>query len=323
MSTYKKKILITGASGFLGKSLLAEHTKISSYAIHSTTRDAALADEQSVFFISNIGKDTEWANSLADVDVVIHCAARAHVMNDGSVDPLTEYRKVNVAGTLNLARQAAEAGVKRFIFISSVKVNGESTTNRKAYSEDDLPQPEDAYGISKKEAEDGLQEIAKNTGMELVIIRPPLVYGAGVKANFLNLLKLSAKNIPLPFARVNNKRSMVYVGNLVDFIICCVEHPAAANQTFLIADDAPVSLAGLLKQMRTSLGLPVRLLPVPVAAFKVLGKVTGKQAVVDRLVGDLALNTQKAKMLLGWEAPYSFEQGIQITVEDFLSRKEA
>lgn len=316
-----KSILLTGATGFVGSALLnvlqqAENKVVA--AVRSVKADSSSNFVQ----VGDINGQTDFSAALVGVDVVIHVAARAHIMEDESADPLAEYRKVNVDGSVNLAKQAAAAGAKRFIYISSVKVNGESTSGKKAYSENTVPQPEDAYGISKHEAEEALKKLAEQTGLELVIIRPPLVYGAGVKANFLNLTKLSLKSIPLPFGSVHNKRSMVYVENLVDFIVHCIEHPAAANQTFLISDNDDTSLARLITTIRKSAGLPKRLLPVPVFLFKLAGKLTGKQAVVDRLVGDLQVDSSKARTLLSWQPPYTFEEGIAATVKHFQSQEK-
>lgn len=259
---------------------------------------------------------------MTDVDVVIHCAARAHIMKDEMADPLAEYRKVNVDGSMNLARQALEAGLRRFIYISSVKVNGESTNGRLPFTEKDIPAPEDAYGISKLEAEQALIELTKNSGMDLVIIRPPLVYGPGVKANFLSLIKLSSIPIALPFGLVHNKRSMVFVGNLVDFICACIEHPSAANEVFLVSDGEDISLKELITHIRKALGRRANMLPVPVFLLNLLGIITGKKAVIDRLVGDLQLDSTKAQSLLGWKPPFSVQQGIEQTVPDIKNRNK-
>ena len=306
-------IIVTGLSGFLGSSIKKNyHGDIYGIGRHQPT------DFQGVFFKKNLGESTCYTECFEGIGVVIHCAARAHIMNDEVVDPLAEYRRVNVSGSLNLAQQAADAGVKRFIYISSIKVNGESTSGSVPFTEKDTAEPLDPYGVSKYEAEEGLKKIAADTGMEVVIIRPPLVYGAGVKANFLNLLKLSNTGLPLPFGLVNNKRSMVYVENLVDFIVKCIDHPAAVNQTFLVSDNHDLSLSALLNLIRTSMNKPARLIPVPEFLFKLAGLIFRKQDVVDRLVGDLQVDSSKARSLLDWKPPYSVEQGIQSTVDYFL-----
>jgi len=247
---------------------------------------------------------------MQNVGVIVHIAARVHVMADTVADPLDEYRAVNVAGTLNLARQAAASGVKRFVFVSSIKVNGEATSESKAFRYDDTPTPEDPYSISKAEAESGLKQISAQTGMEVVIIRPPLVYGPGVKANFAAMMKLARINLPLPLGAIHNKRSLVALDNLVDLIVTCIEHPNAANQTFLVSDDQDVSTTELLQMMTRATGKTPRLIPVSVRWLKLVGKLTGKQAVVDRLCGNLQVDISHTKDTLGWAPPVTVEEGI-------------
>lgn len=307
-------VLITGASGFLGSRL----AKKSPGKIAALGRKA-INGFGNAFYVKSIGKNIDYSDCLLSQDVVIHCAARVHVMGDNSANPLEEFREVNTAGTLNLARQAAESKVKRFIFISSIKVNGESTAYECKFSSYDKPNPEDPYGISKAEAEFGLQEIAKETGMEVVIIRPPLVYGPKVKGNFLNLLKLSKLPLPLPFGLINNQRSMVYLDNLVDLIITCIDHPEAANKIFLASDKDDLSLSRLLNLIRKAMNKPAFLLPVPAFLFQIAGKLTGRSAVVDRLLGNLQVDSNDAKKYLNWTPPYTVEQGIKATVDDFLT----
>lgn len=317
----KNKVLLTGATGFVGSVLLATLQKSSDYQTISVVRyiDITGSRTDSVA-VGNIDGTTDYSETISNVDVVIHAAARSHIMCDEGGDPLAEYRKVNVDGTLNLARQAVSAGVKRFIYISSIKVNGESTTKLKAFSEADAVAPKDPYGISKHEAEEGLRLLAGETGLEVVIIRPPLVYGPGVKANFLSLLKLSATKLPLPFGAVNNRRSMLYVRNLVDFIINCIDHPRAANETFLVSDGDDVSLRSLLTGIRFAMGLSPRLVPAPVWLLKLAGVLTGKWSFADRLVGDLQVDSTKARTLLGWVPPYTIEKGIAATVADYMNK---
>ncbi len=318
----KNCILLTGSTGFVGSALLAELKKLPDFRVVAAVRSAASPASDDVVVVGNIDGTTDYSAALNGVDVVVHAAARAHIMRDEVADPLAEYRKVNVEGTLNLAKQAVAAGVKRFIYISSIKVNGESTTGLSAFTEADSAKPEDPYGVSKREAEEGLRLLAQETGLEVVIIRPPLVYGPGVKANFLSLVKLSATGLPLPFGSVNNHRSMVYVGNLVSFIIHCIRHPAAANETFLVSDGEDVSLRNLVTYIRLCFGRSPRLLPVPVGLFKLAGALTGKRGMVDRLVGDLQVDSSKARSLLGWVPPYTVEQGIAATVADFMSKEQ-
>ncbi len=313
-------VFLTGFTGFVGSVLFAELKKLPEFHVVSAVRSAVSPASDDVVVVGNIDGTTDYSSALNGVDVVVHAAARAHIMRDEVADPLAEYRKVNVEGTLNLAKQAVAAGVKRFVYISSIKVNGESTTGLSAFTEVDTAKPEDPYGVSKYEAEEGLRLLAQETGLEIVIIRPPLVYGPGVKANFLSLVKLSATELPLPFGSVNNHRSMVYVGNLVSFIIHCIRHPAAANETFLVSDGEDVSLRNLVTYIRLCLGRSPRLLPVPVGLFKLAGALTGKRGVVDRLVGDLQVDSSKARTLLGWVPPFTVEQGIAATVADFMSK---
>lgn len=312
------KIMLTGSTGFVGsfianKLLHSDHTLLA--LVRSAKGQVSIVGES---HITNIDSHTDYSHVLSGVDAVVHCAACTHIMNMDVVDLLAEYRRVNVDATLNLAQQAADFGVKRFIFVSSIKVNGESTTGRVPFIEKDIAKPLDPYGVSKYEAEEGLKKIAAFTGMEVVIVRPPLVYGAGVKANFLNLLKLSNTGSPLPFGLVNNKRSMVYVENLVDFIVKCIVHPAAANQTFIVSDNEDLSLRGLLQLIRESMGKPARLIPVPVFLFKLAGLIFRKQYMVDRLVGDLQVDSSNALSLLNWKPPFTVVQGIQATVDSFL-----
>lgn len=313
----QKRIFITGASGFIGSALFRLLSENTAYEVTGTCREKN-PDDNKLVALGDLDGESDWSNILIEQDVVIHAAARAHVMGGNDAVLLEEYRSTNVAGTLNLAQQAAQAGVRRFIFISSVKVNGESTSSRKPYSEKDLPTPEDAYGISKMEAEQGLQNIANQTGMEVVIIRPPLVYGQGVRGNFSKLLTLAKTRYPLPFGLVNNKRSMIYIGNLTDFFAHCIEHAKAANQTFLVADGEDISLSRLLRLMRISMGHFVWLVPVPTFLFRIFGIVLRRSSVVDRLIGDLQIDSSKAQQLLGWNPPFKVEQGINQTVKAFM-----
>lgn len=311
-------VMLTGSTGFVGSVLLAELKKLPEFHVVSAVRSAVSPASDDVVVVGNIDGTTDYLSALNGVDVVVHAAARAHVMRDEVADTLAEFRKVNVDGTLNLARQAAAAGVKRFVFISSIGVHGLNSS--RPFTETDSEAPHDAYAISKYEAEQGLRKLATETGLEVVIIRPPLVYGGAAPGNFRSLINLASKPIPLPFASVNNKRSMVYVGNLVDLIVRCIHHPSAANETFLVSDGDDVSLRSLLTMMRSAMGRSARLVPVPVGLFKLAGALTGKRGMVDRLVGDLQVDSSKARSLLGWVPPYTVEQGIAATVADFMSK---
>lgn len=309
------KVLVTGAAGFVGSALLRElqqHEGLQALGL-CRVLPADVDPDAPLVAVGDLA-DADLSAVLQDVDVVIHAAGRAHVMQEVATDPLAEYRHANVEVSLNLARQAAAAGVRRFVFISSVKVNGESTCGRGPYAASDVPAPEDAYGISKYEAEQALQAFCAGQGMELVIVRPPLVYGPGVKANFASLMRLCDKSVPLPFGSINNRRSMVYLGNLVDFILLCVTHPAAANQVFLVSDRNDLSLTELVAGIRSAMGRKRSLLAVPAGLFRLAGRLTGKQAVVERLLGDLQVDSSKAHELLDWQPPYRVEQGLAATV---------
>jgi nucleoside-diphosphate-sugar epimerase len=308
-------MLVTGANGFVGSYLCSELIQRGA-RVRLALRTPSLKQESFDFrVVGQIDKQTNWSEALCGVDAVIHLAARVHVMQDESRDPLAEFRLVNVAATENLARQAARAGVKRFVYVSSIKVNGEATDGISQYTELDAPSPKDPYGVSKYEAEQALHRVAAETGLEVVIVRPPLVYGAGVKGNFAQMLKVLTKGIPLPFSSVTNRRSLVYVGNLVDALILCATHPAAAGQTYLVSDGEDISTPDLLRLLGEAMGRPARLLPLPVALLKLAGSLTGKADQVDRLVGSLQIDSGKIRRELGWMPPYTLSQGLRATAE--------
>jgi nucleoside-diphosphate-sugar epimerase len=313
------KLILTGATGFVGKQIL---DKLTSFDVNVIGRSKPEIDNDFTFFRGNIDAESDYGPALADGDVVIHSAARAHIMDDKSADPLTAFREVNTIGTINLAKQAAQAGVKRFIFISSIKVNGEHTYRGKPFDADDKPSPEDPYGRSKAEAEEQLKKLSKETGMDVVIIRPPLVYGPGVKANFATMMRLAATGIPLPFGGIKeNRRSLVSLYNLVDLIVTCISHPNAANQTFLVSDDEDLSTAKMLKELSVALGKSGKMLSFPVKFFEVLGKVSGKSAIIVRLCGSLQVDISKTKELLDWQPPVSVKEGFARTAEHYLNNK--
>lgn len=313
-------ILLTGATGFVGNKLLQS---LFSDDLHILGRNKPNLLDENQFYYAFIDLNSNYEDALKNRDVVIHCAARAHIMNEESFEPLLEYRKVNTEGTLNLARQSAKAGVKRFVFLSSIKVNGEQTIIDEPFLPNDVFIPTDPYGLSKYEAEIGLQNIAKETGMEVVIIRPPLVYGPGVKANFAAMMKVASLGIPLPLGGVTkNRRSLVYVDNLVDLIVTCISHPKAANQTFLVSDDDDLSTTRMIKELGTALGEKGWLLPIPVILFEILGKLTGKSAIIDRLCGSLQVDISKTKELLDWQPPVCVKDAFAKTASHFkLNRK--
>ena len=312
-------VLVTGASGFLGAALARRLVDDARYQLVAAVRNksANMASDFQPIIVGDLGANTDWAQALSRVEVVIHTAARVHVMNDSAKDPLSEFRKVNVEGTLNLARQAAAASIKRFIFISSIKVNGDSTVPDEPIIADDRPNPIDPYGISKWETEVGLHQLAKESGMEMVIIRPPLVYGPGVKANFLSMMRWVNSGVPLPLGTIHNKRSLVALDNLVDLIVTCIGHPAAANQTFLAGDGEDLSTTELLYRIGKALGKPVRLIPFPVSLLIFAASLLGKKAVIHRLCGSLQVDISKTRTLLGWEPPISLDEGLRKVAEDF------
>ena len=307
----KTNILLTGATGFVGQALLKQLLKSGSHNVTASLRADNAFDCCEVHVVGDYNNTTDWSSPLNKQQVVIHAAARAHRMKDEVADPLEEYRSVNVDGTLNLARQAATAGTKRFIFISSIKVNGEYTAKGQTFKADAAPKPEDAYGKSKWEAEQGLQKIARETAMEVVIIRPPLVYGVGVKGNFATLNKLVAKGLPLPLGAINNQRSLISLDNLVDLIITCIDHPAAANQVFLAGDGQDISTTELLDGVARAMGRPSRLIPVPASFLMFAATLVGKKTMAQRILGSLQVDISKARDLLGWEPPISVEEGLR------------
>lgn len=304
-------ILVTGASGFIGSNLCKTFKSKKNYHLTACIRKRCNAPINPVVEIASIDSDTDWRETLKGQDVVVHTAARSTITEKEVVDPLSEYRKINVEGTLNLAQQASLAGVKRFIFVSSIKVNGEKTYIGKPFQPEDNPAPEDAYGITKLEAEAGLLKLAEESRMEVVIIRPPLVYGPQVKANFKSIITWVGKGIPLPLGSIKNKRSLIALDNLVDFILVCADKdhsPKAANQVFLISDGEDVSTTTLLRRVAWAYGVQVWLFPVPISLMNFTLKLINKKTVADRLFGNLQINPNKARELLGWEPVVTMNQ---------------
>lgn len=305
-------ILLTGATGFVGSALLAslknrEHVRIVTRQASFNSMDLSNKIES---IQASLLIDQDWSSALIGVSSVIHCAARVHVMREVSTDPLTEFRHINVDGTMRLARQAAAARVKRFIYISSVKVNGESTPAGYAFTEKDQPAPHDAYGQSKYEAEVGLRQVAAETGMEVVIIRPPLVYGPGVKANFAALVRAVQLGLPLPLGAIHNQRSFVALDNLVDFILTCLTHPDASQQTFLVSDGQDLSTTELIRGIARAAGVVPRLLPIPAWLLQTGASLFGKTATAQRICGNLQIDISKARELIGWKPPISVDEGL-------------
>lgn len=317
-------IAVTGATGFVGGALVRHLAEQSAYKVRVATRTAYVppGDRVEHVHIGSLTPECDWAAFVNGVDVIVHAAARVHLLNDSAENPDDEYFRVNVASTLNLANQAVLAGVKRFIFISSIKVNGESTLKGEPFTADQPSDPSDAYGISKCKAEQRLRELADRTGMEVVIIRPVLVYGPGVKANFFNMMRWLDKGMPLPLGAVDNLRSLVALDNLVDLIVRCTWHPAAANQTFLVSDGDDLSTTSLLRHVANALGKPARLIPVPVWLLKTGASALGKKAFLQRLCGSLQVDISKTCTMLDWTPPVGVEVAMSKTARYFLEHKE-
>ena len=309
-------VLVTGADGFIGKALCAEMVSRGwniRAAVRTKEKIKNLPGEIQIIETGPIGPDTKWRDALNNVDAVVHLAGRAHIMDDSSSDPLLEYRIVNTAGTECLAKAAAGKGIRRFIFMSTIKVNGEGGTD--PYNENDTPDPKDPYSMSKWEAEIKLTEISSETGMEIVIIRAPLVYGPSVKANFLKLLKAVDKGIPMPFAGIKNKRSMIYIGNLVNLIITCINHPKAAGETYLVSDSEKISIPELISRIGDAFGKPGRLFYTPLFLLRLFGIAAGKSREIERLTGTLTIDSSKIRKELNWTPPFTLVQGLKETAE--------
>ncbi len=314
------RCLITGGNGFIGRALTS-HVLAKGCDVRLPLRRPQELDQTvgaETTEIDSLAADTDWTVALRNVENVVHLAARVHVMSDKSTNPLAEYRRVNAKGTATLARQAAGAGVRRFVYLSSIKVNGEFTEVGKPFTADDAPAPEDPYGVSKHEGELALRQIAADTGMEVVIIRPPLVYGLGVKANFESMMRWLARGVPLPLAAVTeNRRSLVALDNLVDLIMTCLSHPAAANQTFLVSDGEDLSTAELLKRMGAAMEQPARLFYIPHSVLKLGAQVVNKPSIYQRLCSSLQLDIVKTRQLLCWTPPVSVDEGLRRAAEGF------
>ncbi|BBU43905.1 UDP-glucose 4-epimerase [Pseudomonas putida] len=317
-------VLTTGGSGFVGKVLLQRLAEGARWAPRALVRQLPARQLAGVDYrsFSELTAVDVASGHFEQVDTVIHLASRVHVMHETAADPLAEFRRVNVEGTLSLARAAAQAGVRRFIFVSSVKVNGETTDGRLPFTADETPAPSDPYGISKREAEEGLRQLAAQTGLEVVIVRPVLVYGPGVKANFRSMMNWLSKGVPLPFGAIHNKRSLVALDNLVDLLVTCIDHPAAANQTFLASDGHDLSTTELLQRLGKALGKPARLLPVPAAWLKGAATLAGKGGLAQRLCGSLQVDSGKARTLLGWQPPLDVDQALRATALNFLKEQD-
>jgi nucleoside-diphosphate-sugar epimerase len=307
------EILVTGATGFVGKAVVQRLLNDDeSWRVAVALRKDGQQWPARILprVTGDLEPSTDWSLALDGVSLLVHCAARVHVMAETAANPLDEFRRVNVLGTLNLAQQAAKSGVRRFVFVSSIGVIGAATAYKPFTSEDPV-QPHSPYAQSKYEAELGLQDLAAETGMEVVIIRPPLVYGPGAPGNFGSLMRWLRRGIPLPLGAIHNQRSLVALDNLVDLIVTCLTHPAAANQTFLVSDGEDVSTTELLRRMGQALGCPTRLIPVPASWLKLAAELVGKQDVAQRLCGSLQVDIEKTRRLLGWTPPLSLDEGLR------------
>lgn len=309
-------VLVTGANGFVGHALCSA-ILLKGGQVRGAVREVnSLPEGVDTVKIKSVGIDTNWTSALKGVDVIVHLAARAHVMEEKDADPIGAFREVNVAGTERLVRMAVVGGIRRFIFLSSIGVNG-CVTDRLPFSESNDPQPHNPYSLSKLEAEQVLNRIASKSRMELVVVRSPLVYGPRNPGNFLRLLSWVDRGWPLPLALVSNSRSFIYLGNLVDAIVTCINHPKAAGQTYLVSDGEDVSTPELIWRVADALGRPARLFPFPPSLIRFVGKLTGKSEAVDRLLGSLTVASSKIRRELGWEPPYTMEQGLRETAEWF------
>ena len=317
-----KKVLITGCNGFVGwhlcRRMLDEGILVR--GVSRTIEKSNGPFEQ--VCVGDIGPYTDWNDAMSGVDTIVHLAALTHVMDDIASDLESAFVKVNSYGTETLAKAAINRGVSRLVFISSVKVNGDGTSKKNsiAYTEIDSPLPNDAYALSKWKAECVLNKIASETGFEIVILRPPLVYGPKVKANFLRLLKVVERGIPLPLASVKNQRSLIYLDNLVDAIVTCIKHPKASGQTYFVSDGDDVSTPDLIRRIGSALGRPARLFPFPPLMLKMVGITTGKSATIDTLLRSLTINCSKIRRELDWKAPFSMDQGLRETAKWYMEK---
>lgn len=316
MTKRATKILVTGANGFIGKALLSVLVQ-QGYEVIAAVRNLSSQKEfsTSMIAVGNIDQKTDWTKALKGVHIVIHLAARVHIMAERSAEALSLYRQVNVLGTLNLAQQAIKAGVTRFIFASTIKVLGEERS--KPYTHQDIAAPADAYALSKWEAEQGLQQLSQQYNLEVIILRFPLVYGAGVKANFLRLIKWVDKGVPLPFGAINNKRSLVYLGNLVDAITVCCQHYKASGKVFLISDGVDLSTTELIQRLAYHLQVKARLFSIDPWLIDNILTLLGKKSEARRLLGSLTVDNSYLCSVLNWQVPYSIDEGLANTISDY------
>ena len=317
-----KIIVVTGANSFIGKPLCVELIRQGKSVRAAVRSSNATIDNTEAVVVGAIGGETDWTDALRDVEVIIHLAARVHVMRENAENPLEEFRKVNVAGTERLARLASASGVKRLVYVSSIGVNGLRTEPSSVFSETGSTNPHNAYTISKWEAEQSLFRVSEETGLDVVIVRPPLVYGVGAPGNAAQMLSVLAKRIPLPLASIENRRSLIYVMNLVDALITCATHPAAAGQVYLVSDGEDVSTPDLLRHLGAAMGHPPRLFSCPPILLKLIGCLMGKTEQVERLSNSLRVDSSKIRRELGWIPPYTLEQGLRETADWYRYRRD-
>jgi len=312
------RFLVTGANGFVGQALSSELLR-QGHSVRAAVRRTHIFQEGiEVITVGHIDESTDWRVALCGVDIVIHLAARVHIMNDTAVDPQAEFRRINVAGTRHLAQCAAENGVKRFVYVSSIKVNGEATRGESQFLASDIPAPQDPYGVSKLEAEQALRKVADQAGLESVVVRSPLVYGPGVKGNFNQMLLVVAKGVPLPLASIYSLRSLIYVGNLADALIVCATNASAAGKTYLVCDGEDISTPDLIRQLSKGMGVPAKLFSCPPALLRFVGKLTGKSQQLDRLLGSSRIDSSVIRDDLNWTPPFTLQQGLKLTAEWYL-----
>lgn len=316
----KGLVLVTGANGFIGRKLCVsfeEHGYVIRAAVRESSHATGLSKAANVVAVGAIGTETDWSVALHGVETVVHLAARVHVLREKARDPLAEFRLVNVAGTERLSRMAASAGVRRLVYVSSIKVNGEHT-HGSPFTEADTPDPQDAYGLSKREAEQALLKIAAETGLEVVIARPPLVYGPGVGGNFLRMMDWINRGLPLPLGSIRNSRSLIYLDNLVHALVLCATHPRAAGEIFLVSDGEDVSTPELIRRLARAMERRPRLVAFPPALLRLAGLLTGKSDEVERLLGSLRVDSSKIRGELQWTPSFSIDQGLRETARWYL-----
>ena len=311
------KALVTGANGFVGKALVAALEAKGARVMRAVRQPGG---ERNEVIVGDLDAETDWHEALHGCDIVFHLAGRAHRTRETAQDVFAEYEKTNAIATGNLARQAADSGVKRLVYTSSVKVNGEATVATHTYTETDLPAPLDSYGRSKLMAERLLERMAGETRLEVVIVRPPLVYGPDVKGNFLQMLHVLKKRVPLPLASVRNLRSLIYVGNLVDAMILCATHPDAANRTWLVSDGDDLSIQELLRSLGSGIGHPARLFPCPVGVLEIGARLAGRAEQIRRITGYLCVDSSRICRELGWVPPFTVQEGLKETTEWYKRR---